>query len=126
MKGLHFFIFCCFLLSTFACNNNNPTPELLDGEWHGVRMEEAGDSLKISPSVIGFTFDQETKAYTFESTLNYREAGTFYLQTKYLFTIDTLNQASREKSVEVMKLTKDSLILRMMNAGQEQILKLVK
>lgn len=126
MKGSYFLILISLISIAFACKNNNPKPELLDGQWQGVLMEEAGDSLAIDPSTIGFTFDQETKGYTFKSTLNYQEAGTFYLQTKYLFTIDTLNQASREKSVEVLKLTNDSLILGMMNNGQEQLLKLIR
>ncbi|GAB5550756.1 MAG: hypothetical protein Sapg2KO_03470 [Saprospiraceae bacterium] len=126
MKGVYCLTLTGLLLFSFACNNNSPKPELLAGQWQGVLMEEAGDSLAIDPSEIRFTFDQENKGYTFNSTLNYQEAGTFYLQTKYLFTIDTLNQASREKSVEVLKLTKDSLILRMMNNGQEQLLKLIR
>lgn len=126
MKGFYFLTIIGLLVCAIACTSNSLKPELLDGQWQGVLMEEAGDSLAIDPSAIGFTFDQETKGYTFKSTLNYQEAGTFYLQTKYLFTIDTLNQASREKSVEVLKLTKDSLILRMMNNGQEQLLKLIR
>ena len=126
MKTAYFLIILGLITLSFACTNNNPKPELLEGEWVGLSMEEAGDSLAIDPAEIRFSFDQETKGYSFKSTLNYQEAGTYFLQTRYLFTIDTINQASREKSVEIMKLSKDSLILRMMNNGQEQILKLIR
>ena len=81
--------------------------------------------MAIDPKVIRFSF-KDRDSYAFYSTLNYQESGTFYLDGRLLYTIDTLNKASTEKSVEIMLLTRDSLHLRMMEEGKERLVKLVK
>jgi hypothetical protein len=107
-----------------ACTN--PSGDLLDGRWVAVEILEAGDSLAVDPSLVSFSFDEERGKYSFSSTLNYREAGAFYLEKGFLYTTDTLNRASRKKVVEVLTLNNDSLILRMQEINdQERILKLI-
>lgn len=113
-----------FLLSLLACTD--PSGELLNGRWVAVNILERGDSLEIDPSLVTFSFDQEQGKYHFSSTLNYKEAGSYYLEKGYLYTTDTLNRASRKKVVQVLTLSEDSLILRMREIDdQERILKLV-
>ena len=97
----------------------------LVGEWQAVVISQEGDSLLIDPKVVQFTFNKN-EGYTFKSTLNYQESGTYYILNKRLFTIDTLNRASTEKSVEILLLTPDSLHLKMSDAGKGRLMKLVK
>lgn len=95
------------------------------GQWQGVSITEKGTELGIDTKEIQLNF-LSANTYTYQSTLNYREAGSYHLDKKYLYTTDTLNQASTKKAVEILMLNEDSLHLRMMETGQERILKMVK
>jgi len=105
------------------CTNQNK--KNLHGEWQGVEILEKDRPLEVNAEEIKFWFGPEER-YRFQGTLNYREAGTYYLQSKYLYTTDTVNQASTEKAVEIVKLTEDSLFLKMQEAGKERLMKLRK
>lgn len=98
---------------------------LIQGRWQGVSVLEEGEPLGIDPTVISMTFG-ENNSYAYSSTLNYRESGSFYIDSKYLYTTDTLNQASTEKAVEIVTLTADSLTLKMNEAGRERLLKMAR
>lgn len=111
------------LLSLLACKKVEE--DLLSGSWKGSAILEAGAPLDIDPSNIRLVLDPDG-AYRYESTLNYREAGTYFLDQQYLYTMDTINQASTEKAVEIMLLSPDSLHLRMNEAGKERLLKMVR
>jgi hypothetical protein len=117
------YLLLCSALVLGACSPNSE--KMLQGQWQGVAVLENGDSLAIDPALIRMSFDEQN-GYAFASTLNYREAGTFYADARYLYTTDTLNQATTEKAVEIVKLTADSLFLKMNEAGRERLLKLVK
>jgi hypothetical protein len=95
------------------------------GKWKGVSMTEEGDSLAIDPTLIRFEFMPKGK-YAYQGTLNYAEAGDFYLDAFLLYTEDTTREDSREKAVEVQLLDKDSLHLRMIEKGKERILKMAR
>lgn len=97
----------------------------LIGEWQAISISQEGDSLQIDPKLVQFTFNKD-EGYTFKSTLNYHESGTYYILDKRLFTMDTLNRASTEKAVEILMLTPDSLHLKMSDAGKDRLMKLVK
>lgn len=97
----------------------------LVGEWQAIAISQEGDSLQIDPKVVQFTFNKN-EGYTFKSTLNYHESGTYYILDKRLFTMDTLNRASTEKTVEILLLTPDSLHLKMSDAGKDRLMKMVK
>lgn len=111
------------LLILFACTDQNK--KNLPGNWQAIEILEKDKPLEVNSEEIKFWFGPENR-YRFEGTLNYREAGTYYLQSKYLYTTDTVNQASTEKAVEIVKLTPDSLFLRMSEAGKERLMKLKK
>lgn len=99
--------------------------DLLSGTWTGSAILEEQLPLEIEPSDIKLVLAPNGN-YRYESTLNYQEAGTFYLDQQYLYTMDTLNQASTEKAVEIILLTQDSLHLRMNEAGKERLLKMIR
>jgi hypothetical protein len=88
-------------------------------------MTEEGTPLAVDPSQIELQFTPADR-YTYRSTLNYREAGSFYVDGTYLFTRDTLNQASTEKAVEILKLANDTLQLKMMDGDKERQLTMVR
>ncbi|PHN01547.1 hypothetical protein CRP01_36725 [Flavilitoribacter nigricans DSM 23189 = NBRC 102662] len=99
--------------------------DLLSGTWRGSSILEANQPLDIEPSNIKLILEP-SGSYRYESTLNYQEAGTYFLDQQYLYTMDTINQASTEKAVEIMLLTQDSLHLRMNEAGKERLLKMAR
>lgn len=98
--------------------------QLLLGEWQATELLEEGKPLEIDVQEINLNFEGNT--YTFSSTLNYKEAGSYFVDDSYLFTTDTVNLASTEKAVEIVTLTNDTLILKMNDLGKERLLKLQK
>ena len=111
------------LLLLLACQS--PEEDLLSGSWRGSVILENGDSLEIDPSHIRLVL-HPGGTYEYESTLNIQEAGAFHVQQPYLYTRDTLNEASAEKAVEIILLSADSLHLRMNDAGKERLLKMTR
>lgn len=99
--------------------------EALQGRWEAVAITEEGTPLAVDPSQIELHF-LASDLYTYQSTLNYREAGSYYIDGTYLFTRDTLNQASTQKAVEILKLANDTLQLKMMDGDKERQLTMVK
>jgi len=120
MQKLSFvLLLLCFL---FSCSPVDD--DLLIGEWQASELLEEGKALDVDLQEITLSFSDENYYYT--STLNYRESGSYFINERYLFTVDTLNRASSEKAVEVQMLSADSLHLRMQEGGKERLLKLVK
>lgn len=114
------FVFGLLLLSCGGI-----TQEELNGKWTAVQLTEEGDSLPVNLEEITLQFD-EKNGYGFTSTLNYKEEGTYQLNKNLLSTIDSLNNATKEKVVEITKLANDSLFIRMNEAGKERILVMTK
>ncbi|NJK71916.1 MAG: hypothetical protein HC926_00290 [Synechococcaceae cyanobacterium SM2_3_60] len=92
----------------FACNDTYSN--LLPGKWQAIEVVEENTPLGVHTEIIQFQFDNNSY-YTYQGTLKYREAGTYHVQSNYLYTIDTVNQASTEKVVEIVQLTADSMLL---------------
>lgn len=111
------------LLFLIACQQYEE--DLLSGNWQGSAILEADQPLGIEPSDITLMLKADG-SYRYASTLNYKEAGTFYLEEQYLYTMDTLNQASTEKAVEIVLLSPDSLHIRMNEGGKERLLKMTR
>ena len=118
--------FCAlFLPILLASCGEDPRQTMIVGNWEGITILEEGDSLPVDPSEITFTFSPEG-SYEYRSTLNYREAGYYQLNNRFLRTTDTLDEARPEKTVEITQLTADTLFLRMRDHDKERLLKLVK
>ena len=116
MKKNYWIILLTFLLA--SCGGL--TKEQLKGKWTAVQLTEEGDSLKVNLEEITLDFDEI--GYDFTSTLNYKEKGTYQLQDNLLMTLDSLNEGTEEKVVEITKLQNDSMFIRMNEAGKERIL----
>jgi hypothetical protein len=111
---------CLLMISCELYDNTE-----LSGNWQAISLTEEGDSLAVDLSGIRFEFKEDGRYY-FHSTLNYEEAGTYRLDGPYLFSTDTTQSLIREKAVEIMLLTTDSLELRMKELGKERIMLLRK
>lgn len=111
------------LLGMSSCAPINKN--LLVGSWQATGLLENGQPMDADIEVIHFQFNTNDQ-YTYAGTLNYHEAGTYAVESKYLYTMDTLNQATTEKAVEIIQLTKDSLRLKMSDGGKERVMFLKK
>ena len=98
--------------------------EDLRGQWQAVELTEEGDSLAVNLEEITLAFSD--LGYTFSSTLNYQEAGTYQLDQNLLTTTDSLNGTAGEKTVEIARLQNDSLFIRMNEAGKERRLVMIR
>ncbi|TXF84252.1 hypothetical protein FUA23_21305 [Neolewinella aurantiaca] len=107
----------------FACGERED--HLLLGEWEATQVLEAGDSLKLDPTQVGFLFRPDNR-YTFRSTLRYEEAGTWHYAEGFLMAQDTTRNDSPERVVAIEKLTHDSLRIRMLTEGKERWVTLLK
>ncbi len=111
------------LLLAAACAPYSPSD--LAGSWDCVSLKETGDSLPVDVTAIHFTFEDGGR-YAFQSTLKYREEGAFKIRESYLYTLDELATDAREKAVEITRLSRDTLILRMREQGKERIMVLAR
>ena len=119
MRHFIFLFGICFAISCGGLDK-----EQLKGNWTAVQLTEEGDSLKVNLDEITLKFKE--KGYDFTSTLNYKEAGIYDLQKNLLTTLDSLNEGTIEKVVEITKLQNDSLFIRMNESGKERILVMTK
>lgn len=116
-------LYCLFACSQEAVDTRQ---HLLSGRWQALEVMEEGRPLEVDPAEIRFAFYTDG-TYDFQSTLNYREAGRYALQSEYLLTTDTLTTDSgTEKAVEITLLNADTLRLRMMEDEKERFLLLTK
>lgn len=116
---MRFLIAGILVLGCLACDKYANSD--IAGNWEAIELTEVGDSLAVDLSAIGFVFSENGK-YQFFSTLDYKEAGTFRLDGPYLFSTDTLQLPLREKAVEIVHLSTDTLALRMKEMGKERLL----
>jgi len=120
---MRIFVFALLCFSFFSCENKNA--QALPGDWQCVRILEEGAPLELETSDIKFSFTPDG-LYTYQSTLAYREAGTYRLAGDKLYTRDTINANALEKVVKIALLTPDSLHFKMNDGGKERIMELVR
>lgn len=106
------------VLSLLSCSQNPNA--LISGDWRVVSITSDAPLPEYQLEDFQFSFTEDGQ-YSYAGNLYYREAGNYYIQSSYLYTTDTLNEASAEKVVQIIKLTKDSLFLRM---ADETLMKL--
>lgn len=111
------------LIAFAACSTVKE--DILLGKWKAASIFEENKPLDYDISTVGLQFNTD-QTYTYTGTLNYHEAGKYFIDKQYLVTIDTINSATTEKLVEIIKISEDSLHLKMNTQGKERLLKLVK
>lgn len=118
------YTFCLLLLlNTYACGSGLDKT-LLHGTWQAVSLVENGQPGKTDLSQTQFIF-QPNGQYEYQSNINYKEQGSYYLDGKFLVSKDTL-QPAMPKSVKVEYLSADSLLFNMNSNGIPQLLGLKK
>lgn len=121
MKNSLFIISIFFFLST--CTNEKE--QFLVGKWQATKLMEADQILDVPVEEVFFTFN-ENKIYTFNSTLNYKEAGKYEQSGNILYTTDTLQKDAKRKAVKILTLDETSLKLEMEDEDRKLILDLTK
>ncbi len=95
----------------------------LAGAWQAVSITSdtlLPQDLRVEDFQLAFSIDGR---YTYSGNLYYREAGYYRIADGYLYTTDTLRQSMPEKAVQILKLSEDSLIVRM---ADETVMKMVR
>jgi hypothetical protein len=121
MKNL--FLLLLPIITFLGCGDNQTRK--ICGKWQTVAVTEEGEVVNMDLSAMKFEF-QNNGIYNYKSTQDYIEAGSFSIQGDLLYTLDTINKASSEKAVRILKLTRDSLLLQMMAGSKERIFSLAK
>jgi hypothetical protein len=120
MKNTHLLIFLTLILS--GCSN--PLQDAVIGNWTAAQITEEGKKLEVNVGEVKLNL-HENGDYQYSSTLNYKEAGFWFLDENLLFTNDTIHK-SGQKAVMILKAKKDTLILKMIENGKERLLTLAK
>lgn len=105
--------------------NINPMEQKIVGNWQAIEVTEQDSVLTLPLAEVKMRFSKDKK-YTFESTLNYKEAGTYQLQNNMLFLKDTTPNNIPKKVIKINYLANDSLIVEMKATTNTRLLKLVK
>jgi len=92
----------------------------LIGKWQAVTLIENDKKAVIDLANVGLQFNKDG-GYHYTSTLNYAESGYFDLKNDLLFTIDTLNNGSSEKTVQILQLSSDTLKIKMQEANNVRV-----
>ncbi len=120
MKNTHI----CLLLLLFATSCSNPLQDAVIGNWKAALVTEEGEKLAVDTGEVKLSL-QENGQYNYSSTLNYQEAGSWFLDDNLLFTNDTIHKAG-QKAVMILEVKKDTLVLKMVEKGKDRLLTLVK
>ncbi len=121
MRYISYLLF--LIMSVFSCQKQ---PNIdLTGTWKAIELTQEGDSLEIDLGEVSFKF-MENGRYQFNSTLKYKEAGTYHIDGPFLFSTDTTQNILHEKAVEIIQLSGDTLILRMEELDKERVMVLKK
>lgn len=91
------------------------------GNWQAVSLTENNKAVEMSLDGVSMHFNSDG-GYLYNGTLTHKEAGFFDLSGNLLLTLDTLNQGSSEKAVELIELNADTLKIKMKEGVNERIL----
>ncbi len=93
------------------------------GSWHGKTLLQNGNAITSDWSNVKFIFNVNGK-YSYTNASEYTENGKYQVKDHMLVTIPENDQTGTARSVEIIKLKLNSLVLRMNDNGNEIILQL--
>lgn len=111
---------CLFYFLILSSCSSNQNEVLLHGQWKTVKWEEEKTG-KTYNSIMDFEFLPSG-----EYTIDYgseKEHGKYWITADYLHTVEN---GQSEKSVRVLKITKDSFQFQMNRAGTLENVLLLK
>ena len=112
-----------FIFLGFACGSGIDKTQV-HGTWQAVSLVENGQPGTTDLTQTKFTF-YPSGQYDYQSNVNYREQGTYFIDGKFLVSKDTLN-AGIPKSVRIEFISADSMLFNMNSNGAPQLLGLKK
>ena len=101
-----------------ACQSQK-TENQLAGTWTSTRVLENEVALPLNPGIIQFAFTTDGH-YDYQSTLNYKESGNYYVEGMILYATDTTHEASFQRTVKLEHLSADSLVIQMQEEGRNR------
>ncbi|MFZ2898800.1 MAG: lipocalin family protein [Saprospiraceae bacterium] len=116
-------ITCTALLLLISCSNQRERQ--LIGAWQAFEITEEGEPLLVKPEEVRFEF-QADNTYSYQSTLNYKETGTFRINNNYLLTRELSGAKEPERAVLIERLEADTLVLGMEEQGKKREVKLAR
>ena len=117
-----FYVFLLALLAITGCQKDNQSYKLV-GNWQAYQVLQNGEPMQLSPSEIQLNVLSNGR-YLYRSTLNYEEAGHYEIDGPYFIAMDTVHNNTEERVVEWTSISLDTLQLRMMTEGNEQLVKM--
>jgi len=120
MKNTHFIL----LLVLIFTSCGNPLQDIVIGNWTAAQITEEGKKLDVNVGEVKLNLE-ENGTYQYESTLNYQEAGSWFLDENLLFTNDTIHK-SGQKAVMILEARQDTIVLKMIENGKERLLTMSK
>lgn len=93
------------------------------GSWQGANVSENGNTVTTDWSKVKFKFGLDG-AYTYINQSEYSEQGKYKIENNMLITTPQNIDEGEKRSVEIIQLRINSLILRMNDSGNEIILQL--
>jgi hypothetical protein len=116
-------ITCAILLLLISCANQRERQIL--GAWQAFEITEEGEPLLVKPEEVRFEFRADN-TYSYQSTLNYKETGSFRIQNGYLLTRELSGANEPERAVLIERLEADTLVLGMEDQGKTREVKLLR
>jgi len=119
------YLFCLFIL--MGCGEINTShPELINtGHWQVKKMWVNDSIPKIEFDKMSLDLLPNSR-YKFVNNLNQTEAGTFTITDSLLILADTTEGNYIEKAMHILKMTEDSMILRLNFKQKESKLLLIR
>lgn len=119
MKKL--FIVIPVLLMLFSCQENREMYDKIEGEWDCVTWINTTRGTDQCNNNVYFQFEED-KTYISQLGVG-RDTGRYKIIGESLFVTP---RDKREFSVKITRLTQDTMVFLMNNAGEEEILTLYK
>lgn len=120
MNKLKVFSSVLLLTILFSCKENDYI-KLILGSWQCVQWDVADKTNAINPENVSFKFNSDKTYEYHNSSLN--EAGTYKISGNKLYTTP---KGELEMAVEIVKISKDSMVFNMSRGGMPEMMVLVK
>ncbi len=107
-----------FFLAMSGCSVDNRT---ICGRWQAQNFYDSGQTVFTDLSAVQLDLAPNQR-YLFQSMGQYREAGRWRCSGKYLILSDSTSEKNSEKILKVLYQGADSLKIKMVHEGREQVL----
>ncbi len=107
-----------FFLAMSGCGVDDRS---IRGRWQAKNFFDGGQTVPADLAEVQLELAANER-YLFQSMGRYREAGLWHCSGKYLILNDTTSENPSEKILKVLYQGADSLKIKMLHEGREQVL----